>query len=95
MMTWTEIVFRGQPAKICQCGARDVPYRDYPEKYLYHIRHADDDMSMPATVEQDVLINHWGVLMTDTPLIFPNETETYHPYIELTDADREMFGEGV
>lgn len=43
-------------------------------KYLYDIRHSDDDWCEPATIEQHVLVNWFGTLICDNPISFgPDE----------------------
>jgi hypothetical protein len=37
---------------------------------VYYLRHADNDWSIPLTVENNVCCNYWGLLITKNPLKF-------------------------
>lgn len=36
--------------------------------YLYEVRHDDDQQGLPVQIADWVLVNHWGTLITDTPI---------------------------
>lgn len=40
--------------------------RDYP--IIYKARHSEDDMSFPATLEESVVVNFWGVVLAEKEL---------------------------
>ena len=41
-------------------------------KYLYDIRHTDNDWCEPATLEHSVMVNWVGTLIMDAPIEFPD-----------------------
>lgn len=38
-------------------------------KHVYEVRHADDDRDFPLTIEQQVVVNFWGSLICNQPLL--------------------------
>ncbi|MGX1266769.1 hypothetical protein RKD55_004713 [Rossellomorea marisflavi] len=57
--------------------------------HFYPMRHADNDMSIPITIEPRVIVNYWGYVVTSEPLTY---TETYAPeyppsIIKLTEEE--------
>lgn len=53
--------------------------------HLYMMRHDDDgDWSVPVTIEQNVLVNYWGYLITKEPLDNPGPDPLC---IELTEDE--------
>lgn len=48
---------------------------DTDGKYIYDIRHIDNDWCEPATIENRVLVNWFGCLITEYPILFPDETK--------------------
>ena len=50
-------------------------------KYIYDIRHTDENWCEPATIENHVIVNWYGCLITDYPIIFPDESD----YLTITD----------
>ena len=43
--------------------------------HVYSLRASDDDDSQPASIENKVLVNHYGDILTDKPLPVPMELE--------------------
>ena len=41
--------------------------------YTYELRHDDSDWSVPAYIEDKVVVNFWGVLKTRKPMATPKE----------------------
>ena len=41
--------------------------------YTYELRHDDSDWSVPAYIEDKVVVNFWGVLKTKKPIKTPKE----------------------
>ncbi|MDK9698923.1 MAG: hypothetical protein OEM52_02065 [bacterium] len=73
-----------------QLGVFDTPndansaVPNYPQ--VYGIRHADDDWSLPRSIERSVIVNRYGILLTAQPL--PMEVDgSGIGLIELTDAE--------
>lgn len=57
-MKGRKIVFRGMKAIVFE----ELP-KTYPLGYkFYGIRHTDDDLDEPATIEPFVVVNRWGVI---------------------------------
>lgn len=55
----------------CQLTEYRVDHtNDTVGKYLYDIRHSDDDWCEPATIEPHVLVNWFGTLICDKPISF-------------------------
>lgn len=50
------------------------------DKFIYDIRHADNDWCEPVTLENFVWVNWYGSIIVDTPIQFTDE-----PYLEITD----------
>lgn len=44
-------------------------------RYIYDIRHTDESLCEPATIENHVMVNWYGCLITDHPIIFPDGTD--------------------
>jgi hypothetical protein len=73
--------------------------QEYTDFNVYGLRHADDDMSEPYTIEKSVLINRFGWFITkeEIPFIdtnehmFTKEFVTYHN-VNMTRSDR-MFND--
>lgn len=53
--------------------------------YYYGIRHCDQDFGEPITVEKNVLVNHFGTLITKQELDFKG-----YDYIELTEEEQDL-----
>lgn len=43
--------------------------------YVYSLRASDEDDSQPASIEEKVMVNHYGDILTDKPLQVPIELE--------------------
>lgn len=56
--------------EICGLLSEDRVNRkeDLEGKYLYDIRHSDDDSGEPSTIEFMVSVNWFGTLIVDTPI---------------------------
>jgi hypothetical protein len=53
--------------------------------HVYRMRHDDEgDWSIPVTIEQRVLVNYWGYLITKEPFDNPGPDSLY---IELTEEE--------
>ncbi|MBQ7299811.1 MAG: DUF4316 domain-containing protein [Clostridia bacterium] len=51
-----------------------IPSADIPEGlFRYDLRGSDDDPGMPIAVEENVLVNHAGAILTAKPLSLPEE----------------------
>lgn len=55
--------------------------KDLEGKFLYDIRHADNDMCDPATIENRVMVNWFGTFILCEPFVFPEGQD----YVEITD----------
>ncbi len=55
-------------------------------KFIYDIRHTDEDWCEPATIENQVLVNWFGCLIVNHPLSF-SEDEPYLTIANLTYED--------
>lgn len=56
---------------------------DTESKYLYDIRHTDEDWCEPATLEKRVMVNWFGTLIMDNPIEVLENGEK--EYLEITD----------
>lgn len=56
-----------------------VDHTDTQGKFLYDIRHSDDDSCEPATIEEYVFVNWFGTLICDEPISFGT-----NKYYEIT-----------
>lgn len=52
-------------------------------KYLYDIRHSDNDWCDPATLEKNVVVNWFGTMILDSPIELLEEDK--NAYLEITD----------
>ncbi|WP_162596012.1 LPD28 domain-containing protein [Bacillus sp. CGMCC 1.16541] len=57
--------------------------------HFYVMRHAGNDMSIPVTIEQRVIVNYWGYLITKESFTY---TDSHIPgdapsFIELTEEE--------
>lgn len=66
----------------CRVG-RELETED---KFIYDIRHTDNDWCEPATLENFVWVNWYGSIIVDTPIQFPEE-----PYLEITNYSIEEY----
>ncbi len=55
-------------------------------KFIYDIRHTDEDWCEPATIEDHVLVNWFGCLIVNQPLSFP-EDDSYLTIANLSYKD--------
>lgn len=53
--------------------------------HYYGIRHSDTNFMEPATVEQEVIVNHLGTIVTEEPLDLGEDG-----YIELADKEAQL-----
>ena len=82
--------FRGQEVTVYE----DQRLRDdrLPHLYYYEMRHPDNDLSIPATVERFVLVNFWGTLISTEPLDFQKDPASgLDEYIDLSEEESELF----
>lgn len=56
---------------------------DVEGKYLYDIRHSDNDWCDPATLEKNVVVNWFGTMILDSPIELLEEDK--NAYLEITD----------
>lgn len=54
--------------KILAASTTRLNPEDYPNGFHYAMRHPDDDWDMPSTIEKNVIVNHFGDIILDTPL---------------------------
>lgn len=57
----------------CRIRAEDIPKGYAPFKY--DLRGSDDDPGRPVSVEELVLVNHAGTILTSHPLWFPKNRD--------------------
>lgn len=57
--------------------------------HFYPMRHAENDMSVPVTIEPRVIVNYWGYMITDEPLSYTGARtpESAPSFIELTEKE--------
>lgn len=58
----------------------------------YHIRHSDEDWGEPYSIEQRVLVNHFGSVVTKDNL---DEFISENDYMELSDEEIALIQEAV
>ncbi len=51
-------------------------------KYVYSMRHDESDFSLPVTVEPFVVVNRYGMLVTDEMIHFPDDKDKMIPLTE-------------
>ncbi len=90
--------FHGTNVVIIKCLAIDVkhilpvipaPYKDW---HLYHMRHEDDCEGCVASIEKQVVFNHYGILLAENLLPFPPKNDSY---IEISREDQTAIDLGV
>lgn len=58
------------------------------DKYVYDIRHSDNDYGEPATIENGVVMVNWfGSFIVDAPIEFPEDVNYLEIEDYLTDID--------
>lgn len=57
--------------------------KDIEGKFLYDIRHSDNDWCDPATLEKKVIVNWFGTLIVDKPIQALEGSD--RPYKEIVD----------
>jgi len=63
-----------------------------PKYHWYEIRHSDIDMSKPSTIEEKVVVNHYGTIGFPEELVFKDDSDRYisldeEQICELIDAE--------
>lgn len=70
---------------------RGIKIRDviagFDERYVYYLRHKEGDWSIPTTMEKNVLVNKWGIVVLDQPI---KGLETDDDYLVLTAKEKVM-----
>ena len=51
--------------------------------FVYELRHSDENVFVPCTIENEVIINHWGTLLSPVLLILDS-------YLELMPSESEF-----
>lgn len=59
-MILNKIIFKGIEGYIIEDRISANDKRD--DLYYYHLRHSDEDWANPCTIEDYVLLNHWGTI---------------------------------
>ena len=62
-----------------------------PGLRAYELRHADDDICRPSTVEKHVTVNFYGTVISDTPIEL---TRTSHSYANYDEREYSPVGTG-
>jgi len=75
---WRSLYIFGRDAIVCEGMPEYLP----DGFTFYKLRHSETDCSLPASVEDDVIVNYWGMIGFDEPL--NNDTDLF---IELTDDE--------
>jgi hypothetical protein len=76
----------GQKAFVCD--SRIPTETKNPELFYYGIRNSDEDLGRPSTIEERVIVNYWGTLVTTKELDFRGLD-----YIALNDRQIELIME--
>lgn len=88
-MRLSKLNFKGYECYIADMRILQADKRS--DLYYYGIRHSDDDFSMPVTIEPNVIVNHWGTLVTREPIDHLMDTSTHWHQIELDEEDVSNF----
>lgn len=84
-----KLIFRGKECYVTEGRIRPEDHED-DFKY-YEIRHADDDMSEPVTIENGpIIVNHWGVIACRQELEL-DEVNGSIRYTNLTEQESMYF----
>lgn len=59
--------------------------------YAYDIRH-DEDWGNPCTIEPNILVNHYGTILTNRPVEFEDARD---PYVRLQNDQRESITNAI
>lgn len=75
--------FRDVPVTKCTCLR--IPHAERIKgRYYYDIRHDDEGLGNPVTIEKGVLVNHFGTMETLEPIEGINESkftdDNWEPY---------------
>lgn len=86
-----KILFREIECYVCEAR---VPKEERIEGYNYYgIRHDDESLGTPVTIEAGVMVNFWGTLATKEDLSKHKDAESWGPnsgwFIEIKDSDDE------
>lgn len=88
---WKSILFRGQSAKVT--GKR--VWRREPSSYYYEIRHKDNDISAPATIEENVVVNFYGTLVSPVRIKLNKPRHLEGAYSTLTAREVVIIREAI
>ncbi len=67
--------------------------RRFNQRFLYEVRHDDDQRGEPVEIAERILVNHWGTLLSSRPIRLLGAPGG-KPY-RLIDPDRDWNYEGV
>lgn len=82
-----KINFRGYDCELTRDRIRPT---DVPGKYVYNIRH--DDNEQPCVLEQYVRVNYWGTLISDTEIDLSDGSACDH-YSILSESEINQLNE--
>lgn len=94
MKEFGKMEFRGKTAYVYDGRLTQEEYTVLTEKgyHVYGIRHDDDDIDIPRTVEPNVIVNFYGLMVIETALKFPQRHTTdgkLDEYLELDEQEAE------
>lgn len=88
---YSKINFRGNDVYITDLRIKKVDRS--PNLFYYDLRHSDEDFSVPCTVEDFVIVNHWGTMISTKDLrrILNNSWGADRICTELEEDEIELF----
>ena len=51
--------------------------------YFYEVRHDDDQQGNPVQIARWVMVNHWGCLLSATPIALEESSKTNNAYRDI------------
>lgn len=91
MQMWKSILFRGQSVDVTN---KRVWRRD-ATKYYYEIRHKDNNLSVPATIEDNVIVNFYGTLVSPVRIKLNKPRHLEGSYTTLTSRELVTIREAI
>lgn len=61
--------------------------------YIYEVRHDDDMRGDPVEISQWIMVNHWGTLLTNTPIRLDRHPQLSRSFRDI-DPERDWNYEG-
>lgn len=63
--------------------------------YAYDVRHDDEGNGIPIEIANYILVNHWGTVISKTPIKFADVNNPYRPINQNSEYDWNYEGKSI